>query len=112
MLLSLSVCLLLLFHDCLARSSTAQYQDQNQCELNRLEAREPDHRVECEGGLLESWDPNHEQFECVGVALARFTIQPNSLHLPSYTNAPQLIHIIRGILYTLFSNMYIYHNKY
>ncbi|PON62629.1 11-S seed storage protein [Parasponia andersonii] len=102
--LSLSLCLILLFHGCLARSRTAQYQSQNACQLNRLEAREPDHKHECEGGLLESWDPNHEEFQCAGVALLRLTIQPNGLHLPSYTNAPQLVHVIRGrgVLGTIF----------
>ncbi|KAF4358158.1 hypothetical protein F8388_009441 [Cannabis sativa] len=104
LLLSLSVCFLILFHGCSARSRTAVYGDQNECQLNRLEAREPDHRVECEGGMIESWNPNHEQFQCAGVALLRLTIQPNGLHLPSYTNGPQLIHVIRGrgVLGTLF----------
>ncbi|KAM6565136.1 hypothetical protein CsatB_025134 [Cannabis sativa] len=97
LLLSLSLCFLVLLHGCSARSRTAMYGDQNECQLNRLEAREPDHRVECEGGMIESWNPNHEQFQCAGVALLRLTIQPNGLHLPSYTNGPQLIHVIRGI---------------
>ncbi|EXC31958.1 Legumin A [Morus notabilis] len=103
LLISLSVCLLVLFHGCLARP-TGQYLRQNECQLDRLEAREPDHRVQSEGGLFESWNPNHEQFQCAGVALLRLTIQPNGLHLPSYTNAPQLVHIIRGrgVVGTLF----------
>nr|ABK80755.1 11S globulin precursor isoform 3B [Ficus pumila var. awkeotsang] len=102
-LLSLSVCLLVLFHGCSARR-TGQFQRQDECQLNRLEAREPDNRLQCEGGLLESWNPNHEQFQCVGVALVRLTIQPNGLHLPSYTNSPQLVHIVRGrgVVGTLF----------
>nr|ABK80754.1 11S globulin precursor isoform 3A [Ficus pumila var. awkeotsang] len=94
-LLSLSVFLLVLFHGCLARR-TGQFQRQDECRLTRLEAREPDNRVQCEAGLIESWDPNHEQCQCAGVALVRTTVQPNGLHLPSYSNAPQLIHIIRG----------------
>nr|SNQ45158.1 edestin 3 [Cannabis sativa] len=104
LLLSLSLCFLVLLHGCSARSRTAMYGDQNECQLNRLEACEPDHRVECEGGMIESWNPNHEQFQCAGVALLRLTIQPNGLHLPSYTNGPQLIHVIRGrgVLGTLF----------
>ncbi|XP_062097538.1 prunin 1 Pru du 6.0101-like [Humulus lupulus] len=104
LLLSLSVCLLIFFHGCSARSRTAQYGDKNECQLNNLEAREPDHRVECERGMIESWNPNHEQFQCAGVALLRLTIKPNGLHLPSYTNGPQLIHVIRGrgVLGTMF----------
>ncbi|EXC31959.1 Legumin A [Morus notabilis] len=94
-LLSLSVCLLVLFHGCLARR-TGKYQRQDECQLNKLEAHEPDNRLECEAGTVESWNPNHEQFQCVGVALVRTTIQPNGLHLPSYSNAPRLVHIIRG----------------
>ena len=95
--LSLSLCLLLLlFHGCLARQ-TEHFQLQNECRLNGLEAREPDSRVECEGGVVESWNPNLQQFQCAGVVLLRLTIHPNGLQLASYTNASQLIHIIQGI---------------
>lgn len=93
LLLSASLCLVLLFNGCLARSDRPQ----NQCQFDRLQAREPDNHVQSEGGIIESWNPQHKEFQCAGVALLRLTIQPNGLHLPSYTNAPQLIHIVRGI---------------
>ncbi|KAL5561896.1 hypothetical protein UlMin_031643 [Ulmus minor] len=92
LLLSASLCLVLLFNGCLARSDRPQ----NQCQFDRLQAREPDNHVQSEGGIIESWNPQHKEFQCAGVALLRLTIQPNGLHLPSYTNAPQLIHIVRG----------------
>ncbi|KAJ0111380.1 hypothetical protein Patl1_01775 [Pistacia atlantica] len=93
-LLSLSVCLLILFHGCLA--SRQQGQQQNECQIDQLDALEPDNRVEYEAGMVETWDPNHEQFRCAGVAVARHTIQPNGLRLPEYSNAPTLMYIVEG----------------
>ncbi|KAF3436148.1 hypothetical protein FNV43_RR23240 [Rhamnella rubrinervis] len=90
-----SLSILLFFHGGLARPGSEQ-QQQNQCQLNSLEAREPDNRIECEAGQIESWNPNQDEFQCAGVAVARYTIEQNGLHLPSYTNAPHLIHIIQG----------------
>ncbi|KAJ8899494.1 hypothetical protein K2173_018468 [Erythroxylum novogranatense] len=93
-MLSLSFCLLVLFQGSLARR---QYQQQNECQLKRINAVEPDNRVECEAGIIESWDPsNHQQFRCAGVAVVRRLMQPNGLLLPSYSNSPQLIYIVRG----------------
>ncbi|XP_062147876.1 11S globulin seed storage protein Jug r 4-like [Alnus glutinosa] len=94
-LLSLSLCLLVLFNGCLAqtRQQRRQFGD---CQLDRLNALEPTNRIEAEAGSIESWDPNDQQFRCAGVAVVRRTIEPNGLLLPHYHNAPQLIYIVRG----------------
>ncbi|KAM3683277.1 hypothetical protein ACB094_12G134200 [Castanea mollissima] len=91
-----SLCLLVLFNGCLATQRSWQQQQFNQCQLDRLNALEPNNRIEANAGVIESWDPNDQQFQCVGVAVVRRTIEPNGLLLPHYTNAPQLIYIQRG----------------
>ncbi|KAF3950468.1 hypothetical protein CMV_023785 [Castanea mollissima] len=91
-----SLCLLVLFNGCLATQRSWQQQQFNQCQLDRLNALEPNNRIEADAGVIESWDPNDQQFQCVGVAVVRRTIEPNGLLLPHYTNAPQLIYIQRG----------------
>ncbi|XP_050267069.1 11S globulin seed storage protein Jug r 4-like isoform X1 [Quercus robur] len=96
-LLYTSLCLLLvLFNGCLATQTSRQQQRFNQCQLDRLDALEPNHRIEAEAGVIESWDPNDKQFQCVGVAVVRRTIEPNGLLLPQYANTAQLIYIERG----------------
>ncbi|KAJ4826949.1 hypothetical protein Tsubulata_043111 [Turnera subulata] len=101
-LISLSLCLLVLFHTTLARQQREQV---GECNLNNLNALQPDNRIESEAGLIESWDPFHEQFECAGVAIDRKTIEPNGLLLPQYSNAPQLVYVLQGngLTGTLFS---------
>ncbi|XP_062096769.1 11S globulin seed storage protein Jug r 4-like [Humulus lupulus] len=104
-LLTLSLCFFLLLQGSLATStsrsrsrsrSQESLRQQNECQIDRLEAREPDCRVQAEAGLIESWNPNHEQFQCAGVAVVRYTIEQNGLHLPSYTNTPQLVYVVKG----------------
>ncbi|CAJ2632984.1 legumin A [Trifolium pratense] len=90
--LSLSLCFLL-FGGCLALREQPQ---QNECQLERLNALEPDNRVESEGGMIETWNPNNRQFRCAGVALSRATLKRNSLRRPFYSNAPQEIFIQQG----------------
>ncbi|XP_002524606.2 11S globulin seed storage protein 1 [Ricinus communis] len=92
-LLCASLCLILLFHGSSAGSS---FQQQNECQLNRLNAFEPDNRIQSEAGTIESWNPNHDQFRCAGVAVTRHTIEPRGLLLPAYSNAPQLVYIVQG----------------
>lgn len=67
-----------------------------QCRINRIESREPSEKIECEGGLIEVWDENDEQFQCGGIDAMRITIQPNSLSLPSYHPSSRLIYIQQG----------------
>ncbi|XP_058766492.1 legumin A-like [Vicia villosa] len=90
--LSLSFCFLLL-GGCFALREQPQ---QNECQLERLNALEPDNRIESEGGLIETWNPNNRQFRCAGVALSRATLQRNALRRPYYSNAPQEIYIQQG----------------
>ncbi|KAF3947807.1 hypothetical protein CMV_026114 [Castanea mollissima] len=96
-LLYTSLCFLVLFiNGCLAHRQWQQQQEFNQCQLDSLDALEPNNRIEAEAGAIESWDPNDKQFQCVGVAVVRRTIEPNGLLLPQYCNAPQLMYIQRG----------------
>ncbi|KAF7154727.1 hypothetical protein RHSIM_Rhsim01G0263200 [Rhododendron simsii] len=69
---------------------------QGDCQLNNLNAQEPQHRIQAEAGVTEFWDWNDDQFQCAGVAACRNTIQPRGLFLPAYTNAPSLVYILRG----------------
>ncbi|KAK2455603.1 RmlC cupins superfamily protein [Trifolium repens] len=90
----LSLSLLLFTSACLA--SRSEFDRFNQCQLDSINALEPDHRVESEAGLTETWNPNHPELQCAGVSLIRRTIDPNGLHLPSFSPSPQLIFIIQG----------------
>nr|TKS03400.1 legumin family protein [Populus alba] len=94
-LLSFSL-FLVLFHGSLGLTADRSRQHQGQCQLDRLNALKPDNRIKSEAGVTESWDPNHDQFQCAGVAVVRRTIEPNGLLLPSYSNAPQLVYIVQG----------------
>ncbi|KAJ9547822.1 hypothetical protein OSB04_020365 [Centaurea solstitialis] len=66
------------------------------CNLQRLTAGQPSERNEYEGGSIEFWNVNEDQFQCVGVEPARKTIHPNSLSLPSFHPYPRLIFIEQG----------------
>nr|GFC13322.1 11S globulin seed storage protein 2-like [Tanacetum cinerariifolium] len=63
------------------------------CNLQRLRIAQPAQRFEFEGGSIETWDENDDQFQCVGVAPLRITVQPNSLALPSFHPFPRLVFI-------------------
>lgn len=96
-LLSISLCLVALVNGCLAQSTGGRQQPRlGECKLKRLVALEPSNRIEAEAGVIESWDPNNQQFQCAGVAVVRRTIEPNGLLLPQYSNAPQLVYIVKG----------------
>ncbi|KAL4588065.1 hypothetical protein LXL04_000944 [Taraxacum kok-saghyz] len=88
--LFLSLSLLLLAHSCLA------FQQQNECNIQRINAVEPRQRVESEAGFTEFFDSNDQQFQCAGVDVIRHEIQPQGLLLPSYTNAPILFYVEKG----------------
>ncbi|PRQ25839.1 putative 11-S seed storage protein, plant [Rosa chinensis] len=96
--LAISLCLLVLFHGCLAYRQQSQYSQsgQNECQINQLQAREPDNRIETEAGRIESWDYNQDDFQCTGVAVQRIIVERNGLHLPSYTNTPRLVYVVQG----------------
>ncbi|KAL3749631.1 hypothetical protein ACJRO7_010717 [Eucalyptus globulus] len=101
LLLSFAFCFLLAFHGCLGRqrygaSQQHSLREQGECRIDRLDALEPTNRIQCEAGVVESWDPNHEMFQCAGIAVVRHIIEPNGLVLPSFTNSPQLTYIVEG----------------
>ncbi|XP_026410158.1 11S globulin subunit beta-like [Papaver somniferum] len=110
-LFSLGLCILLL-HGCVAqieqqgggwqsqqqqRQPQRRYQaGQSQCQIQSLNAQEPNRRFESEAGVTEFWDQTNEQFDCAGVSATRHIIQPRGLLLPSFANAPRLMYIVQG----------------
>ncbi|KAL6214543.1 hypothetical protein ACLB2K_013975 [Fragaria x ananassa] len=94
--LALSLCLLVLFHGCVAYRQQSPSIQQNECMLNQIQAREPDNLIETEAGRIESWDYNQDDFQCAGVAVQRITVERNGLHLPFYTNTPRLLYVVQG----------------
>ncbi|KAI7730462.1 hypothetical protein M8C21_000932 [Ambrosia artemisiifolia] len=94
-ILSLSLTFLLLFHgSCLALRPVQQ--TQNQCQIQRINALEPNERVEAEAGYTEFFDSSEQQFQCAGVEVIRHHIQPQGLMLPSYINTPLMVYIRQG----------------
>ncbi|KAM6565266.1 hypothetical protein CsatA_024394 [Cannabis sativa] len=70
-----------------------QHRWQSQCQFQRLNARQPNRRVECEAGVSEYWDIQNtedDELHCAGVETARHTIQRRGLLLPSFLNAPMI----------------------
>ena len=95
-----SLSLLVLSHSCAANRQPSKYhqqQQQGECQIQRLNAQEPQQRIQAEAGVTEFWDWTDDQFQCAGVAACRNTIQRRGLLLPSYTNAPTLIYILKGL---------------
>ncbi|CAJ1968162.1 unnamed protein product [Sphenostylis stenocarpa] len=92
--LSLScLCVLLLASACFGSIGTQRF---NQCQLDSLNVLEPDHRVECEGGIIETWSPKHPELKCAGVTFSKRTLYTNGLHMPSYSPYTQMIMIVQG----------------
>lgn len=83
------------------------FRSKTECQIERLNAQEPNHRFESEAGVVEFWDANQEQFECAGVHAVRHEIRPNGLLLPYYSNTPQLIYIVQG-KFSYFLNLFFY----
>ncbi|XP_061360402.1 glycinin G4-like [Gastrolobium bilobum] len=90
-LLSLSLCFLFFTSSCFAL-----FHKLNECQLDKINALEPDNRVESEGGSIETWSSKHRELQCAGVVVVKRTLNPRGLHLPSYTPAPQLVLIAEG----------------
>lgn len=67
-----------------------------QCRFQKLRSVQPSQRIESEGGFTEFWNDNEEQFQCAGVSALRFSIEPQSLYVPSYQPSPRLFYIERG----------------
>ncbi|MED6226019.1 hypothetical protein PIB30_099310, partial [Stylosanthes scabra] len=96
--LSLSFCLLVLGA---SSFSFRQQPEENACQFQRLNSQRPDNRIESEGGFIETWNPNRQEFQCAGVALSRCTLRRNALRRPFYSNAPQEIFIQQAPTKTL-----------
>ncbi|XP_026460752.1 11S globulin subunit beta-like [Papaver somniferum] len=108
-LVCLGFCFLFVLNGCLAQieqqgggwqtqqqQQSRHYQGQSQCRIENINAQEPNRRVESEAGVTEFWDQNNEQFDCAGVAPARYILQPRGLLLPFFVNAPRLVYIVQG----------------
>ncbi|MED6110767.1 hypothetical protein PIB30_045869 [Stylosanthes scabra] len=94
-LLAISICFFFLALEASSFSFRHQAKE-NVCQFQRLNAQRPDNRIESEGGFIETWNPNHQEFQCAGVALSRFVLCRNALRRPFYSNAPQEIFIQQG----------------
>ncbi|URE26692.1 glutelin [Musa troglodytarum] len=104
--LSFSLCLLLLCHISRAQLGLGQLGAGepcarplglvSQCRIERLSALEPTRRVPSEAGFTEYFDQFNEQLQCAGVAVRRRTIQPRGLLLPSFSSAPRLVYIMQA----------------
>lgn len=96
--LLITLCLLLFFTcSCSARQLPRhQSESFNECQIDSIDALEPDNRIESEAGLTETWDANHPELRCVGVSVLKRTINPNGLHLPSYVTYPELHFVEQG----------------
>nr|AAP15457.1 13S globulin [Fagopyrum esculentum]AAQ56206.1 13S globulin [Fagopyrum esculentum] len=67
-----------------------------QCRLDQLTSSQPNQKIRSEGGTIEVWDEEEDQFQCAGVAAMRVTVQPDSLSLPSYYSSPRLVYVEQG----------------
>ncbi|KAL5719400.1 hypothetical protein ACHQM5_012181 [Ranunculus cassubicifolius] len=88
----LAICFLIVF----STHATQQSQRQSQCNIQNINALEPNQRFESEAGITELWNEDDNQLECAGVAILRYTIQPRGLLLPHYHNTPKLAYVIQG----------------
>ncbi|KAL5719397.1 hypothetical protein ACHQM5_012179 [Ranunculus cassubicifolius] len=88
----LTICLLIVF----SAQATQPSQRQSQCNIQNINALEPNQRLQSEAGITELWNEDDNQLECAGVAMIRYTIQPRGLLLPHYHNAPKLTYVIQG----------------
>ncbi|KAK7355926.1 hypothetical protein VNO80_15190 [Phaseolus coccineus] len=89
----LSLSLLLFATACFATTTTNLL---NSCRIDNLNALKPDHRVESEGGFIETWSSKHPELQCAGVTFSRRTIYHNGLHVPSYSPYSQMIIAVQG----------------
>lgn len=79
----------------------------DECRLENLNVLEPARRIEAEAGYTELWDENEDELVCAGSAVLRHVIRPRGLSLPAFTNAPELVYVVRGnYIYSI-----IFHSK-
>ncbi|XP_076960990.1 11S globulin seed storage protein Jug r 4-like [Bidens hawaiensis] len=94
--LFVSLSFLLLIHGCLAFQRPFTFQQQNQCQIQQINALVPVERVQSEGGFTEFFNSEEQQFQCAGVEVIRHQIRPRGLLLPSYANSPILFFVEQG----------------
>ncbi|KAL1539667.1 11S globulin seed storage protein Jug r 4-like [Salvia divinorum] len=71
-------------------------EQQGECQISNIDAREPSYTVRSEGGQTEFWDNQNNEFRCAGVSIRRHIIQQRGLLLPVYHNAPVLVYVVQG----------------
>ncbi|XP_065850698.1 11S globulin seed storage protein Ana o 2.0101-like [Euphorbia lathyris] len=87
---SLSLLLLLILNRVAISSNT-------NCEvISRLFAREPSTNNPTVAGSIEIWDPNTDYFQCAGVRVVRYTLQPKRQIFPIHTSVDRLDYIVQG----------------
>ncbi|CAM8890472.1 unnamed protein product [Rhodiola kirilowii] len=68
----------------------------SECKLDSFDALEPKTPIRAEGGTIEYWNNDDQQFQCAGINAVRHVIEPKGLLLPSFSNSPQLSYIVEG----------------
>ncbi|CAI8614326.1 unnamed protein product [Vicia faba] len=94
---SLLSILLLFTCACSARQLPREPSEFYECQLDTIDAREPDNRYDSEAGFTETWDPTRPDLRCAGVSVLKRTINPNGLLLPSYVAYPELHFVEQGM---------------
>ncbi|XP_078440271.1 11S globulin seed storage protein 2-like [Wolffia australiana] len=69
---------------------------ERKCNIQKISTSKPCCSVKSEGGTVDIWDENEDQFQCAGVFAMRSTINSESMTLPMYTPSPLLIYIQKG----------------
>ncbi|KAJ3685105.1 hypothetical protein LUZ61_014269 [Rhynchospora tenuis] len=102
--LSFALCIIVLFHGCVAQffGGQSQWQSsrgfgagQRACRFDNLAALEPSRNVESQAGRTEFFEQT-EQLHCAGVSALRRIIEPRGLLLPTFSNAPSLFYVVQG----------------
>ncbi|KAM7259537.1 hypothetical protein ACFE04_015278 [Oxalis oulophora] len=68
-----------------------------QCRLQRIRTSRPSEKIEAEGGTIQLWDENEEQFQCAGVAAMKIKMNPKTLTQPKYHSSPRLVYVKKGM---------------
>ncbi|KAL1188870.1 12S seed storage protein CRD [Cardamine amara subsp. amara] len=89
-----SLSLLLFFHGAEARQQETPFS--NACHFSLINSLRPAQAIKYEAGQMEVWDHMSPELRCAGVTVARITIQPNSIFLPSFFSPPALAYVVQG----------------
>ncbi|CAA7398871.1 unnamed protein product [Spirodela intermedia] len=77
-------------------TSEQRRSDARECRMQHISTTRPCCSFKSEGGVVELWDENEDQFQCAGVSAMRATIQSESMTLPNYSPSPRLVYIQKG----------------